>query len=270
MSALADREALIVQIDGILPQTQCRRCGYQGCRPYAQAIVDGEADINQCPPGGEAGMRELAALLGRQFKPLSPDDGVEKPKELALIEEEQCIGCTLCIKACPVDAIVGASRLMHTIVAALCTGCELCVPACPVDCIRMEPANAEEGSHPSVPRDKAAADAARERFEFRNYRLARNQREKEQRLATLGAGGRAGLEQPVSSAISSEAIQELAEDAKKALIAAAVERARMRKEALMQRDTGAPNSPRQHEGASRAATGSTPASSASARRPTTS
>lgn len=127
------------QIDALLPQTQCGQCSYPGCRPYAEAIAAGEADINQCPPGGEAGVRALAELLGREPKPLNAENGIEKPKELAVIDEATCIGCTLCIQACPVDAILGAPKLMHTIIAQECTGCELCIPPCPVDCITMVP-----------------------------------------------------------------------------------------------------------------------------------
>jgi len=125
------------RIDALLPQTQCGQCGYPGCRPYAEAIASGDADINQCPPGGEAGIKALADLLGREPKPLNPDNGMEKPRTVALIDEQACIGCTLCIQACPVDAIVGASKQMHTVIAAECTGCDLCLPPCPVDCIEM-------------------------------------------------------------------------------------------------------------------------------------
>jgi electron transport complex protein RnfB len=130
---------LVDKIDAILPQTQCGQCGYPGCRPYAEAIARGEADINQCPPGGEEGVRKLAELLGVEPKPLNAAHGVVKPKSVAVIDEKLCIGCTLCIQACPVDAIVGAAKQMHTVIASECTGCELCVPACPVDCIRMVP-----------------------------------------------------------------------------------------------------------------------------------
>jgi Na+-translocating ferredoxin:NAD+ oxidoreductase subunit B len=132
-------DPLVEKIDAILPQTQCGQCGYPGCKPYAEAIAKGEADINCCPPGGEEGIRKLADLLGREVKELSGEHGVEKPKSVALIDEQTCIGCTLCIQACPVDAIVGAAKQMHTIIAAQCTGCELCLPPCPVNCITMEP-----------------------------------------------------------------------------------------------------------------------------------
>lgn len=131
-------DPLVDKIDAILPQTQCGQCGFPGCRPYADAISKGEAEINQCPPGGEEGIRKLADLLGREFKPLNAENGTEKPKAVAFIDEQICIGCTLCIQACPVDAIVGAAKQMHTIVAPLCTGCELCVAPCPVDCISMQ------------------------------------------------------------------------------------------------------------------------------------
>lgn len=129
----------VEQIDRLLPQTQCGQCGYPGCKPYANAIASGEADINQCPPGGEAGVLALAQLLGKPVKPLNPDNGIEKPRVVALIREPECIGCTKCIQACPVDAIIGASKSMHVVIADLCTGCELCVPPCPVDCIDLVP-----------------------------------------------------------------------------------------------------------------------------------
>jgi electron transport complex protein RnfB len=130
---------LVDKIDAILPQTQCGQCGYPGCRPYAEAIAKGEADINQCPPGGEEGVKKLAELLGVEPKPLDASHGQPKPKSVAVIDENLCIGCTLCIQACPVDAIVGAAKQMHTVIAEECTGCELCVPVCPVDCIHMVP-----------------------------------------------------------------------------------------------------------------------------------
>ena len=132
-----DSDPLVDKINQRLPQTQCAQCGYPGCRPYAQAIASGEADINQCPPGGAAGVRALADLLDLEAKPLDPAFGEEKPPQIALIDESLCIGCKLCIDACPVDAILGAPRKMHTVITAECTGCELCVPVCPVDCIDL-------------------------------------------------------------------------------------------------------------------------------------
>ena len=130
---------LASRIDALLPQTQCTRCGYPTCRAYADAIADGAADINRCPPGGADGVEALAALLGRAAKPLDAACGIEAPPVVALIDEDACIGCTKCIQACPVDALIGASKLMHVVLEPLCTGCELCVPACPVDCIALEP-----------------------------------------------------------------------------------------------------------------------------------
>lgn len=135
--------ALVDRIDALLPQTQCRRCTFNGCRPYAEAIAQGAADINQCPPGGARTAKELAHLMGVAPKPVGKEFGiVPDDPTVAFIEEDACIGCTKCIQACPVDAIVGASRYMHTVIAADCTGCELCIPPCPVDCIIMQPAPA--------------------------------------------------------------------------------------------------------------------------------
>ncbi len=128
-------DPLVDKIEAILPQTQCGQCGYPGCKPYAEAIAKGKADINLCPPGGAEGVQRLADLLGREVKPL---DAEAKPKAVAVIDENTCIGCTLCIQACPVDAIVGAAKQMHTIIASQCTGCELCLPPCPVECISMQ------------------------------------------------------------------------------------------------------------------------------------
>ncbi|MFC5437755.1 RnfABCDGE type electron transport complex subunit B [Rhodanobacter umsongensis] len=171
---LADR------IDALLPQTQCEQCGYHGCRPYAEAIARGEAAINQCPPGGAAGIGKLAALLQQPVLPLNPEHGFEKPRTLARIVEADCIGCTKCIQACPVDAIVGAAKLMHTVIADDCTGCELCVPACPVDCIVLLPM-------PEVQIDMAHADAARAHFQRREARLDRLRIAREVELAARKA-----------------------------------------------------------------------------------
>ncbi|MGB6488202.1 MAG: RnfABCDGE type electron transport complex subunit B [Steroidobacteraceae bacterium] len=166
-------------IDALLPQTQCTRCGYQGCRPYAEAIAGGEAPINQCPPGGAATIAALAALLHRDAVPLNPANGVEGPPLVALIDEATCIGCAKCLPPCPVDAIIGARKQMHTIIAALCTGCELCIAPCPVDCISMVPR--------SVLADAPAApDAAtnRQRFCAHNERSTRRGRERDALLAS--------------------------------------------------------------------------------------
>ena len=165
MSRLAER------IDALLPQTQCTKCGYDGCRPYAEAIVRGSADIDQCPPGGDEGVARLAALLGRAPKPLNPANGAFRPPQAAVIDEATCIGCTKCIQACPVDAIVGASKLMHTVIASWCTGCELCIAPCPVDCIALVPVAA-------LPE----AGLSRTRHETRGRRLAHEARERALRL----------------------------------------------------------------------------------------
>lgn len=166
---------LIARIDALLPQTQCTRCGYPACRPYAEAIAMGEAEINRCPPGGAAGIRALAALLDRAELALDPECGEEAPMRLAFIREDECIGCVKCIQACPVDAIVGASKRMHTVIADRCTGCELCLPPCPVDCIDLVPAPA----HRDAVRE---ADAARARYDFRQFRLRRDDAERDERL----------------------------------------------------------------------------------------
>lgn len=135
--------SLVDRLDALLPQTQCRRCTFEGCRPYAEAIAQGAADINQCPPGGERTVSALAQLMGVNPKPVGKEYGVVPDfPAVAFIDEGACIGCTKCIQACPVDAIIGASRYMHTVIAADCTGCELCIPPCPVDCIEMRPAPA--------------------------------------------------------------------------------------------------------------------------------
>ena len=167
---LADR------IDTLLPQTQCEQCGFHGCRPYAEAIAADEAGIDRCPPGGAIGIARLAALLDRPVVPLDPTHGVEKPRTLARIVEADCIGCTKCIQVCPVDAILGASKVMHTVVSDLCTGCELCVPACPVDCIRLDPMPLAQVD------DRQHADAARQHFQRREARLARERDERERQL----------------------------------------------------------------------------------------
>ena len=164
-------DQLAARIEAALPQTQCTRCGYPDCASYARAIAIENAPINQCPPGGMEGVRRLAALTGQPAEPLNPVHGHEGPRTLAVIDEAWCIGCTLCIQACPTDAILGANKYMHTVIAAHCTGCELCVPVCPVDCIGLEEASA--GATGWAAWSPAQADAARLRYAQRQTRLAR-------------------------------------------------------------------------------------------------
>jgi electron transport complex protein RnfB len=168
---------VIDQKNALLPQTQCGQCGFRGCRPYAEAIASGAADINQCPPGGDEGILDLANLLGVAPKPLNTEFGRHKPKSVAFIIEEDCIGCTKCIAACPVDAILGAAKFMHTVIASECTGCELCVAPCPVDCIIMQPVppNNTEGG-----RAQKSAQAKR-RYEARCLRKEKEEAEKAER-----------------------------------------------------------------------------------------
>ena len=141
-----ESDPVVERIDALLPQTQCGQCTYAGCRPYAEAIAAGEADINQCPPGGETTIKALADLLGRDPKPLNPEHGEHKEKTVVIIDENVCIGCTLCIQACPVDAILGAAKQMHTVITSECTGCNLCIPPCPVECIHIVPVRRDIGN----------------------------------------------------------------------------------------------------------------------------
>ena len=201
-----------------MPQTQCTRCGYADCRAYAQAIAEQAAEIDRCPPGGAQGVARLAALTGRSRKPLDPACGSEGPRRLAVIDEAGCIGCTLCIQACPVDCIVGAARQMHTVIEASCTGCELCVPACPVDCIRMIGIG-----HTLTGWDAwsaAEADAARQRHDFRRLRLELAQRENDERLAARARPAAAATSNPPQATDAS------APPSKRALIDAALARAK--------------------------------------------
>jgi electron transport complex protein RnfB len=172
--------SLVEQINNALPQTQCTRCGYPDCQRYAQAMAQGLADINQCPPGGTEGVERLAAITGKAVIPLNPENGLEGPRTIAIIDEAWCIGCTLCIDACPTDAIVGTNKRMHTVVEPYCTGCELCIPACPVDCISLEPIDINLSGWASWP--QALADIARQRYELRTARLEREAVEHDARL----------------------------------------------------------------------------------------
>ncbi|MBC7513329.1 MAG: electron transport complex subunit RsxB [Herminiimonas sp.] len=214
---LADR------IEDVLPQTQCTKCGYAGCRPYAEAIASGEANYNQCPPGGQQGINRIANVLGRPVIFLNVVHGPERERPVARIDESRCIGCTLCIQACPVDAILGAAKQMHVILPDLCTGCDLCVPACPVDCIDMLPVTM--GSTGWDAWSQEAADAARNRHDFRTVRLLHEHQENDARLAAKAAAKLASVnaETPVSAAEQQE------RERKKAIITAAIERARLQK-----------------------------------------
>ena len=207
--------SLAQRLNDLLPQTQCTRCGYPDCRAYADALAAGEAKLNQCPPGGAEGIRRLAIALGQPELPLDAAFGDEAPRRIVYIEEATCIGCTLCIQACPVDAIVGAPKRMHAVIEADCTGCELCLPVCPMDCIALEEASA--GATGWDAWSRAQADAARDAYARRQARLARDAREHDERLS-------AKAEAPVP-ALASDAAPE---DPKRAAVAAALARARLR------------------------------------------
>jgi electron transport complex protein RnfB len=174
-------DQLAQALDDALPQTQCTRCGYPDCRSYAAAMAAGDAPINQCPPGGAEGIARLARLTGRPERPLSAEHGGEGPRVAAVIDEDWCIGCTLCLEACPVDCIVGGPKSMHTVIDALCTGCELCVPACPVDCIALVPASGARTGWQAW--SAAQAQTARQRYAWHAERLQRDERERAQQLA---------------------------------------------------------------------------------------
>jgi electron transport complex protein RnfB len=204
--------SLARRIDALLPQTQCTKCGFPACRPYADAIASAAAEINRCPPGGEPLIRKLAKLVERDYLPLDPRYGTEQARRVAIIDEARCIGCTLCIQACPVDAIVGAAKLMHTVVTELCSGCELCLPPCPVNCIEMVPAKGADAIWGT-----RRADAARDRFARRQARL------------TSASDASGTKRRPDSARIDGEAAK------KRATILAAVERARARRAAARDR-----------------------------------
>ncbi len=213
------------QINALLPQTQCTSCGYPDCAHYAQAIARGEADINLCPPGGAEGIERLAQATGRPVIPLHPAHGIEGPRFLAVVDEAWCIGCTLCVKACPVDCIVGAPKQMHTVIEADCTGCELCIPVCPVDCISLVPV------HTEAPRptgwaawSQADADKARQRYEQRQTRRQRLQAEHDERLAEKAAHKLANLAELTKTSDEAELAR------KRSVVEAALARARARRQ----------------------------------------
>jgi len=211
------------RIDAALPQTQCQRCGYPDCARYAQAVADGAADINQCPPGGAEGIVRLAAITGRSVLPLNTHHGIEGPVTVAVIDEAWCIGCTLCIKVCPTDAIVGAHKRMHTVIEAYCTGCELCLPACPVDCISLEDVGAGRTGWAAWSTAQAALGKAR--YEARLQRQAREKAEHDERLEARARAKLADL------GAASKLTDRAALDNKRAVIEAALARARAKRQA---------------------------------------
>jgi len=215
---------LVDQIDALLPQTQCTKCGFRGCRPYAEAIAAGKADIDRCPPGGASGVAKLAALLGWAPKPLNPAYGLERPRAAALIDENWCIGCTLCIRACPVDAIVGARKRMHTVLLGHCTGCELCLPPCPVDCIEMVDLEELVRRGASVPDLNSEQRAARalHRYQFHQTRLGHERKERAARVEAA---------KPADSLRPADEGAQARTERKRAAVRAALERARARRAA---------------------------------------
>ncbi|KWR90307.1 electron transport complex subunit RsxB [Cupriavidus sp. IDO] len=222
---LADR------LEALLPQTQCTKCGFNGCRPYAEAMASGEAACNRCPPGGAEGIRRLSAALGVEPLPLDPERGIEQPRAVARIDESLCIGCTLCIQACPVDAIAGAAKQMHTVIPELCTGCDLCVAPCPVDCIAMIPVTGERTGWAAWSQEQA--DAAHARYLSRKARLVREREENDARLAAKAA---AKLQALQAEAAQSDA-ERAAQERKRAIIQAAIERARQKQQAARPQNT---------------------------------
>jgi electron transport complex protein RnfB len=213
--------ALAARILEALPQTQCTRCGYPDCAGYAHAIVDGQADINQCPPGGSEGVSRLAQITGAPIKPLNSDFGTEGPRTVAFIDENWCIGCTLCIAACPTDAIFGTNKRMHTVIEPYCTGCELCLPVCPVDCILLENVSGEATGWNAWP--QSMADTARKRYEFGSNRRKRDAQENDKRLEEKALLKLSDL--PVHSQHTDPAVL----DKKRAVIEAALARARAKR-----------------------------------------
>jgi Na+-translocating ferredoxin:NAD+ oxidoreductase subunit B len=212
---------LAARLHAALPQTQCTRCGYPDCESYAGAMAAGEAEINQCPPGGAEGIARLAALTGRPVIPLNPANGAEGPRTIAVIDESWCIGCTLCLKACPTDAILGVHKRMHTIIEPYCTGCELCVPVCPVDCIALENVTGDRTGWQAWSGEQA--ELALDRYETRKQRLQREEAEHQERLERKAEAKLADLVAHTHGAEGSEA------DRKRAVIEAALARARARR-----------------------------------------
>jgi electron transport complex protein RnfB len=239
-----DSKTLADRIEDLLPQTQCTKCGYPACRPYAEAVARGEVNYNQCPPGGAEGIARLAALLGKPVIPLNSANGVERPRPLAVIDEQVCIGCTLCMQACPVDAIVGAPKQMHTVIVELCTGCDLCVPPCPVDCIAMPSVTGHATGWDAW--SQSQADAARERHNRREARLAREREAAEARAAARRAVSSTSAQVTEIDATATVAVPAAddAEAKKRAIIQAALERARQKKDELTAKGLGPQNTER--------------------------
>lgn len=212
---------LVRRINNALPQTQCTRCGYPDCAAYAQAISEGEAGIHQCPPGGAEGIARLSVITGQAVQALDPECGIEGPLTVAVIDEDWCIGCTLCIKACPTDAIIGSNKRMHTVVEPYCTGCELCIPACPVDCISLVVVSDNRTGWQAWSPEEAAQ--ARQRYKERQQRLAREQIEHGQRLEAKARMKLSDLSE------HSHHTDPVVLDKKRAVIEAALARARERR-----------------------------------------
>lgn len=218
---------LFARINAALPQTQCGRCAYPDCAAYARAISSGTAAINQCPPGGAEGVRRLAAITGLPVLPLNPANGSEGPRALAVIDEAWCIGCTLCITACPTDAILGSHKMMHTVIEPYCTGCELCVPVCPVDCISLESVTGTRTGWNAWSRQEA--DTARQRYEFHSLRCPSGKGESTKKLEKPDEPQAQAATRPVGAPARPETDSAVAER-KRAVIEAALARARAQRE----------------------------------------
>jgi len=214
-------QALFLRLNDALPQTQCTRCGYPDCASYARAMAEGHAPINQCPPGGQAGIERLALLTGQAVLPLNPEHGTESPRHVAIIDEAWCIGCTLCIKACPTDAILGANKSMHTVIEPWCTGCALCIPVCPVDCIALEKVTGEQTGWAAWSEEQA--QTARERYTSRQQRQVREEAQHQRQLVTKAEHKLADLATHTQGTENAHEV-----DRKRAIIEAALAKAKAR------------------------------------------